>query len=117
MRPRAERGVPRAETLLGVMYLRGQGAPQNYQVAAKWFKAAANANEPAAQYFLGQLYDRGLGVAQDFVLAEAWLELAVAGAEPQWRRSWTLIRDAVASKLSRADLEEAQRLAADWRQP
>ncbi len=117
VRPRAERGVPRAETLLGVMYLRGQGAPQNYQVAAKWFKAAANANEPAAQYFLGQLYDRGLGVAQDFVLAEAWLELAVAGADPQWRRSWALIRDAVASKHSGADLEEAQRLAADWRQP
>ena len=61
------------------------------------------------------LYDRGLGVAQDFVLAEAWLDLAVADAEPQWRRSWASIRDAVAAKISRADLEEAQRLAADWR--
>jgi TPR repeat protein len=115
VRPLAERGVPRAETLLGVMYLRGQGAPQNFQVAAHWFRAGAEAGEPAAQYFLGQLYDRGLGVAQDFVLAEAWLNLAVARAEPQRRRSWALIRDAVASKLSRADLEEAQRLAADWR--
>jgi TPR repeat protein len=115
VRPLAERGVPRAETLLGVMYLRGQGAPQNYQLAAQWFRAAAEAGEPAAQYFLGELYDRGLGVTQDFVLAEAWLDIAVARAGPLWRRPWALIRDAIAQKLSRADLEEAQRLAADWR--
>ena len=72
---------------------------------------------PPRNTFFGQLYDRDLGVAQDFVLAEAWLEIAVARAEPLWRRSWALSRDAVASKLSRADLEEAQRLAADWRRP
>lgn len=112
---RAERGDPRAQTYIGVMYLRGQGLPQNYQAAAEWLHRAARGGAPAAQYFLGLLYDKGLGVPQDFVLAQAWLDLAVAQAEPGWRARWAPIRDAVASKMSRAQLAEAQQLALDWR--
>jgi len=115
--PRAEQGDARAETYVGVMYLRGQGLPQNFEAAAHWLHRAAEADVPAAQYFLGLLYDKGQGVPQDFVLAEAWLNLAVAHAEPGWRSRWALIRDAVASKMSRADLEEAQNLAYAWRPP
>jgi TPR repeat protein len=112
---RAEQGDARAETYLGVMYLRGQGVPQNFEAAADWLHRAAESGAPAAQYFLGLMYDKGEGVAQDFVLAQAWLNLAVAHAEPGWRTGWVLIRDAVASKMSRAELAEAQRLALDWR--
>jgi TPR repeat protein len=112
---RAEQGDPRAQTYIGVMYLRGQGVPQNFEVAAWWLHRAAEADVPAAQYFLGLLYDKGQGVAQDFVLAQAWLNLAVAHAAPGWRSRWALIRNAVASKLSRDELAEAQRLALDWR--
>ena len=112
---RAEHGDPRAQTYIGVMYLRGQGVPQNFEAAAWWLHRAAEADVPAAQYFLGLLYDKGQGVAQDFVLAQAWLNLAVAHAAPAWRSRWALIRDAVASKMSRDQLAEAQRLALDWR--
>jgi TPR repeat protein len=112
---RAGDGDSRAQTYIGIMYLRGQGVPQNFEAAALWLHRAAEADVPAAQYFLGLLYDKGQGVPQDFVLAQAWLNLAVAHAEPAWRSRWALIRDAVASKMSRADLAEAQRLALDWR--
>src|SRR5271168_2586836 len=112
---RAEQGDPRAQTYIGVMYLRGQGVPQNFDAAAWWLHRAAEADVPAAQYLLGLLYDKGKGVGQDFVLAQAWLSLAVAHAAPAWRSRWVLIRDAVASKMSRDDLAEAQRLALDWR--
>ena len=112
---RAEQGDPRAQTYIGVMYLRGQGVPQNFEAAAWWLHRAAEADVPAAQYFLGLLYDKGQGVGQDFVLAQAWLNLAVAHAGPAWRGRWALIRDAVASKMSRDELAEAQRLALDWR--
>jgi TPR repeat protein len=112
---RAEQGDPLAQTYLGVMYLRGKGVPQNFEAAAWWLHRAAEADVPAAQYFLGLLYDKGHGVVRDFVLAQAWLNLAVAHAEPAWRSRWALIRDAVASKMSRDDLAEAQRLALDWR--
>ena len=113
--PLAEQRDARAQTYLGVMYLRGQGVPQNFAVAAYWLHVASAAGLPTAQYFFGLMYDKGQGMAQDFVLAQAWLNLAVAHAEPRLRRRWVLIRDAVASKMSEAQLAEARRLAYEWR--
>ena len=81
--PLAEQRDARAQTYLGVMYLRGQGVPQNFAVAAYWLQLASSAGLPTAQYFFGLMYDKGQGVAQDFVLAQAWLNLAVAHAEPR----------------------------------
>lgn len=113
--PLAEERDARAQTYLGVMYLRGQGVPQNFAVAAYWLHLASAAGLPAAQYFFGLMYDKGQGMAQDFVLAQAWLNLAVAHAEPWQRNKWALIRDAVASKMTEAQLDEARRLAYEWR--
>lgn len=112
--PLAQEGDPRAQAYLGVMYLRGQGVPQNFNAAAYWLHLASEAGIPTAQYFLGLMYDKGQGVAQDFVLAHAWLNIAVAHAEPRLRRRWVLIRDAVASKMTEAQLVEARRLAYGW---
>jgi uncharacterized protein len=113
--PLAERWDPRAQTYIGVMYLRGKGVPQNFLVAAYWLHLGAGAGYPEAQYFLGLMYDKGQGVVQDFVLAHAWLNLAVAHAEPSVRGQWALMRDAVASKMSEAQLWEARKLAYEWR--
>jgi uncharacterized protein len=112
--PLAEERDARAQTYLGVMYLRGQGVPQNFAVAAYWLQLASSAGVPTAQYFFGLMYDKGQGVAQDFVLAQAWLNLAVAHAEPRLRDHWVLIRNAVASKMTEAQLAEARRLAYQW---
>jgi len=111
----AEQGDPRAQTYLGVMYLRGQGVPQNFDAAAFWLHIASETGQPEAQYFLGLMYDKGQGVAQDFVVAHAWLNLAVAHAEPRLRSRWVLIRNAVASKMSEAQLAQARLLAYTWR--
>jgi hypothetical protein len=113
--PLAEQRDGRAQTYLGVMYLRGQGVPQNFAVAAYWLHLASAAGVPTAQYFFGLMNDKGQGVPQDFVLAQAWLNLAVAHAEPRLRSRWVLIRDAVASKMSEWQLAEARRLAYEWR--
>jgi TPR repeat protein len=112
--PLAERWDPRAQTYIGVMYLRGRGVPQDFLVAAYWLHLAAGAGFPEAQYFLGLMYDKGQGVPQDFVLAHAWLNLAVAHAQPRVRDRWLLIRDAVASKMTEAQLWEARKLAYEW---
>jgi uncharacterized protein len=112
--PLAEERDARAQTYLGVMYLRGQGVPQNFAVAAYWMQLASSAGIPTAQYFFGLMYDKGQGVPQDFVLAQAWLNLAVAHAEPRLRNRWALIRNAVASKMTEAQLAEARRLAYEW---
>ncbi len=112
--PLAEERDARAQTYLGVMYLRGQGVPQNFAVAAYWLQLASSAGVPTAQYFFGLMYDKGQGVTQDFVLAQAWLNLAVAHAEPRLRDRWALIRNAVASKMTEAQLAEARRVAYEW---
>ena len=79
--------------------------------------AGRGPGRPTAQFLLGQLYDRGLGVKRDFVEAEVWLELAAANAEPARRDYWADMRDAVAGKLTQAELAEAQRRSAQWAPP
>jgi hypothetical protein len=103
-------GDARAQTYLGYMFANGKGVPQNYMVAAGWYRCASQQGFPAAQYMLGLMYDKGQGVPQDYVIAYALLDLAVAGAGPE-REHWARIRDAVASKLSLIERVRAQQLA------
>jgi hypothetical protein len=103
-------GDARAQTYLGYMFANGKGVPQNYMVAAGWYRCASQQGVPAAQYMLGLMYDKGQGVPQDYVIAYALLDLAVAGAGPE-REHWVRIRDAVASKLSLIERVRAQQLA------
>jgi uncharacterized protein len=106
----AATGDARAQTYLGYMYETGTGVPQNFKVAAGWYRCASQQGAPQAQYMLGLMYDKGQGVPQDYVMAYALLDLAVAGAGPE-RERWVLIRDAVASKLSLIERNRAQQLA------
>src|ERR1700730_13498300 len=80
-------GDARAQTYLGYMFANGKGVPQNFMVAAGWYRCASQQGFPAAQYMLGLMYDKGQGVPQDYVIAYALLDLAVAGAGPE-REHW-----------------------------
>lgn len=112
--PLAERGDARAQTLLGYMFANGRGVPQNLVESAYWYRAAAELGHPTAQYMLGLMYDKGQGLPQDYVLAYKWLNLAVSRTNGRERQDWVRIRDAVATKLSLAELTVAQRLALEW---
>ena len=48
-KPLAEQGNANALFNLGVMYKYGQGIPQNYKTAIKWFRLAAKQGHPRAQ--------------------------------------------------------------------
>ena len=37
LRPLAEQGLAKAQYLIGSMYQKGEGVPQNYQEALKWY--------------------------------------------------------------------------------
>jgi uncharacterized protein len=106
----AVRGDARAQTYLGFMFANGEGVPQNFIVAAGWYRCAVRQNFPSAEYLLGLQYDKGQGVPQDYVAAYALLDLAVAGAGRE-RDYWVKIRDAVASKLSLVQRLQAQQMA------
>ncbi|MFL6806799.1 MAG: tetratricopeptide repeat protein [Xanthobacteraceae bacterium] len=114
----AGQGDVAAQFRLGLMYSEGQGVPQDHAEAAKWYQLAADSGYAQAQYNLGLAYAAGEGVPQDNVMAHMWLNLAVAqfpASDTRHRSSAVRSRDVVASKLTREQIAEAQKLAREWR--
>ena len=66
LRPIAEEGNAMAQSLLGRMYLRGEGVLQDYQEAAKWHQLAAEQGDKYSQHILGSSYFYGVGVTQNY---------------------------------------------------
>ncbi len=58
------------------MYYEGQGLPQDYGEAVKWFRLAADQGLALAQNSLGTMYANGRGVPQDDQEAAKWFRLA-----------------------------------------
>ena len=96
------------------MYETGRNFPQDYQLAAYWYRCAADQGNVHAQYLLGLLYDRGQGVPLNYVEAHKWLNLAAARAGSGDRDYFVRIRNAVASKLTRAQIYESQQRSREW---
>ncbi|HWM46439.1 MAG TPA: tetratricopeptide repeat protein [Xanthobacteraceae bacterium] len=109
--PLAERGHPRAQTLIGFMFATGRGVPQSYQAASYWYHLSAEQGDVQAQALLGLMYDKGHGVPLDTVLAYKWLNLAAAAAPKRERDYYERLRNAVASKMTRWQIAEGQALA------
>ena len=82
--------------------------------AAHWYRLAADQGHDRAQYLLGLMYVEGRGVPQDDVSAHMWLNLATAQFTGEEREQSATMRDAVAERMTREDLSEAQRLAREW---
>tara|TARA_B100001971_G_C17841515_1_gene358830 strand:- start:16 stop:264 length:249 start_codon:yes stop_codon:yes gene_type:complete len=55
--------------LLTILYANGQGVPQDYKAAVRWYTKAAEQGDENAQVNLGLMYDDGTGVPQDKVHA------------------------------------------------
>ena len=108
------RGNARALGRLGFRYENGFGVPQSYVAAADLYRRGAEQGDAFSQSRLGLSYDKGHGVRQDFILSYKWLNLAAAGASRGERASYLRFRDAVASKMSLAQVSEGQRLAVMW---
>ena len=106
----APQGDPTAQTYLGYMFANGKGVPQDFIVAAGWYRCASQQGVARAQYQLGLMYDKAQGVPQDYVKAYALVNLAVAKAGRE-REPWARIRDAIASKLSLVERTRGQQMA------
>src|SRR5215475_3702457 len=63
---RANRGEALAEWMLGNAYRKGEGVPQDYTTAARWYAAASAQKLAEAQVVLGYLYEQGKGVRKDY---------------------------------------------------
>ena len=60
LNPLAANGDARAEYLLGLMYVKGEGVPQDFKQAEYWWFLAAEQGHAQAQYNLGAMYANGL---------------------------------------------------------
>lgn len=93
VRSLAVQGKAIAENNLGVMYYKGQGTPQDYAEAAKWYALAANQGDSAAQNNLGSMYRAGYGVRQDFVEAVKWFREAADQGNPDAQSNLGMMYD------------------------
>jgi TPR repeat protein len=105
--PLAERGDTNAQYLLGTMYRKGQGGPQDYRTAVKWYTLAAEQGFADAQYNLGLMYGKGQGVPQNYVRAHMWFNLSASTGHEGAIKN----RAIVAKRMTPADISAAQKLA------
>ncbi|KAF2751403.1 HCP-like protein [Sporormia fimetaria CBS 119925] len=74
--PLTEKLASRAAGYLGRMFLRGEGVPQNFQIAHTWFKRGLSNGDALSQYSLGVMYLNGFGLPQNPVKAAEYLAAA-----------------------------------------
>ena len=106
---RAKQGDAEAQRNLGFLFHKGQGVPQDYAEARKWWLRAAKQGNYNAQHSLGFLYFKGQGVPVDYVTSYAWASAAAQGAKDAEE-----FRDLVGNKLGLASLGRAQELSREY---
>lgn len=109
-RKAATQGDADARMKLGWMYDNGYGVPQDDAKALYWYRKAAAQGEIYAQYNLGVMYANGRGVPQDYAQATKWFILSKAAGVEQTSKVLNLLE----SKMTSAQIAEAQRLANQW---
>ena len=72
LKERAFQGDPNAQWELARMYCDGNGVPQDYKQAAKWFTRAAEQGSSETQCNLGRMYSEGQGMPRDYEQAVKW---------------------------------------------
>jgi uncharacterized protein len=92
------------------MYEDGEGVTQNYAIAAKWYKRAAEhvpnlGGAGQGRNNLGMLYLDGRGVPRDYVQSYMWFKLA--GSE----RNLSLAK----AHLTPEQILEAERFVTEWK--
>jgi TPR repeat protein len=88
----------------------------NLPEALIWYRRAAEQGDVDSLVVLGTAYEGGIGVAQDYIEAHKWYNLAAPRSKyADIRTDIIKRRDAVALKMTRAQIAEAQKLAREWR--
>ena len=118
-RDAASRGWNDANFNLGVLYQQGLGVRRDDDLALTYFEKATQQGRDDSVfargfYFLGDMYGHGRGVNKNLVLSYAYFDIAASHAfSPEETRFYTDLRDKL--QLAGAQLEEAQRIAAQWK--
>ena len=105
--PLAIQGNADAQYNLGLMYNNGDGVPQDYAEAVKWYRLAAEQGDAMAQSNLGTMYEHDHGVLQDNTLAHMWYNIGSANGNELGGSN----RDILSKQMTPAAIEKAQAMA------
>jgi uncharacterized protein len=72
----AQKGDPRSQNTLALMYENGKGVAQNYTKAVQWYRQAANQGFAEAQFNVGRMFAAGNGVDKNDLEAMSWFRRA-----------------------------------------
>ena len=118
----ARRGDPDGLFHLGLMHFQGWGIAQDYAEALRLFSAAAEKGHAQALIWLGDAYAEGKGAPKDNIEAHKFYDLATTQAKRGdlelseiYREMADKKKKDVASKMTKADIAEAQKRASEWR--
>ena len=116
-----EQNCEYAQFKIGEMYYNGEGVPQDYAEAIKWYRKAAEDNyahgyASDALFYLSDMYHRGVGVPKDYVQAYMWLAIdqlrtGTGHITDQNDNDWF---SKFAAKMTPMQIAEAKRLAKEW---
>jgi TPR repeat protein len=113
LKPLAEQGDAEAQFNLGSLYYQGWGVPQDYKEAVKWLRKAAEQGHVFSQATLGTVYAEGVQgvVEKDYPQALMWFIFAAAKGDKEALE----FRDNLASRMTPAQITEAQKLAREFK--
>merc|ERR1711976_982814 len=77
-----ERGLARAQNVVGRAYFEGEGVPKDMKLAIAWFARAARAGHGDGITNLAQMINKGLGMQANEPLAAAWFRRAAEHGQP-----------------------------------
>lgn len=103
----ARQGNVDAQFNLAVCYYEGDGVPQNYVEAAKWYGAAADRGDRQAQFNLGLMFYQGKGIPKDYRYAYELFASAARHGDERARMGM----EAILSEVEPALREELKALS------
>jgi TPR repeat protein len=95
-----------AQRNLGIMYVEGEGIPQDITQGVYWLSKAAEQGLAGAQLKLGVLYEKGEGI-RDYVKGYAWFNIAALQEDKTAKKKKNLI----VKKMSPGQIEKGEKLS------
>lgn len=111
----ADLGSAVAETMLGVMYARGLGAPADQASATCYFYRAASRGYGPAQLALANALARGEGTRESKSDAYMWSRLAETHGDDNTAENARRLTIRLRSEIPRDALEQVEKRVESWR--
>ena len=114
LRRASAQGLPEAQFCLGSMYEVGEGVPESDEIAARWYRKAADhftdvSGVWEAEVQMNYMYRDGR-LRKDYVEAYMWAAIVGFSANPPADSDMKR----TARNMTKAQIAEAQRRAEDW---